>query len=1095
MAARDLSVKLIINGEDRSAAALAKSRAGLESLGKTIDGIKNSLNSFLAIGVGSIITQQIGAVVKTADAYKTLEARLKLVSDNTAEFANAQKQLFDIANRTRSGVEATTTVYGRLETVIKQLGGTQKDALKTTETLNQAIALTSQGMAQDAAAIQQFSQALSSGVLRGDEFNSVMENSPGLAQALADGLDVPITKLRGMAEQGELTADRLVNALGKSAPQVAAQFAQLPVTVGGAFTVLSNKFTQFIGENDKATGASAALAKGILALGNNLDKVITIGEDFAALYGVKIVASLAKNLQGYVLAAKAARDKAAADQQAKAAALSVLQTDTALANIRVKSLQATIAAKREELALADTKAKSAQITRQIEAAEKKLATARSQQAVTQQKLNTALYDINNTATTSVSVFNKLGQVLRGAFTGKIIADVFSGILGVLGESNEKIRIFSFAWQAAIDKVMAATGYFLSGDFLQGRAGLDEKLAEIDRKYGDLAVASTDSAQKVQQAETVKTAAIEQAAVQQAASFDKVKQATTQLTTQIDADAKAQTASIQTALTERLAAIDASNASDISKDAQRLEANTLAAQQELQLQTQTATAKIALIDQEYAKEIAASQANKERTAQLESEKRQAKLGVYTGLADYYQGEVNRLQQVYANEYQLAANAKQNLQALEQNHRQALADIDRLGLDEKKRIESEKSEFDDNIRKITAEKQKGQQADQGKINDLLDRNKQLHQDITNAAITQAETESQKDSARYDAKDRLNKLYAFEKTALEDNVKAHEANAAAAAKSLDGTKEKLDALNGVIGSITDLLKNELLVKVGLDDAALNAAQAAINELIKPAEKVITIRTVGGNTNNPFSPPIGGGPDGGTAGAGVGGFSTGGFLPGYGGGDQVPALLERGEFVIPKEQVKHLGVGFMEAIRSGKIKRYARGGLVDDDLLRRLAEIKNQQDIARLTKGLNQADLFSSTNINTGDKSDVGRQNFIARKVFEQARLLGRQDLIPGLQRIIDNTVSGKGKAGDTQARLSLRGQLFGELGKDTGSGLQIPTPNLSPLAAAPGGISGPTITKATEIKFTGKDGSSVTGQFSGADDHNKLLKILRDAGGVTV
>lgn len=270
--ASDLSVKLVINGEDRTGAAFGKTRAGLDSIGQGLDKMRTQLTGFLAISVGSILTRQVGEVVRTADAYKTLQARLRLVSDSTTEYHAAQKALFDIANRTRSGIEATANVYGKLETAIKQLGGTQKQALATTEALNQAIALTSQGAAQDSAAILQFSQALGSGVLRGDEFNSVMENAPGLAQALANGLDVPIGKLRAMAQAGELTADRLVNALGKSAPQIAEQFAQLPVTVGGAMAVLSNKFTKFIGEGDKATGASARLAGAIGVVGDNLGR-------------------------------------------------------------------------------------------------------------------------------------------------------------------------------------------------------------------------------------------------------------------------------------------------------------------------------------------------------------------------------------------------------------------------------------------------------------------------------------------------------------------------------------------------------------------------------------------------------------------------------------------------------------------------------------------------------------------------------------------------------------------------------------------------------------------------------------------------------
>jgi tape measure domain-containing protein len=1098
--AKDLSVKLVINGEDRSAAALSKTRAGLNSISQGLDEMRDRLNKVLLVNIGSLISRQVGEIVKTADAYKTLEARLKLVSDNTREYNIAQAETFAIANRTRQSLESTATLYGKVETVIKQLGGTQKDALKTTETLGQAIALTSQGAATDSAAILQFSQALASGVLRGDEFNSVMENSPGLAQALADGLDVPITKLRGMAEAGELTADKLVNALGKSAPKVAEQFAQLPVTVGGALTVLSNKFTKFIGEGDKATGATAALAKSITTLGNNLDKVVDIGVLAAEIYGVKLVAGLGKSLQATLQSVKATQEKVIADRAAQQSAIQLMQTDLQMIGIKTKTQKLLIEEARLQVTLANTEKQRAQALRVLQTEEKKLQVLQ-EQGITKQR---ALSGVLNTTAGALSKTEKAFNAANTAMSAFVAFEIGQTV-------GEWLRQFELARTAG--SYLAET-FTLIGTGIQGMfdgLSISERFNQIKQIHADFAaIRAADTNEAVAQAaqtgqaEATKTAAIEQAAIQQTASFAKVKEATTQLTAQIDADAKAQTASIQTALADKLAAIDASNASDIQKGTQRLEAKNLAAQQELQLVTQTATAKIALIDQEYAKELQASQANKERTQQLETEKRQAKLGVYTGLAEYYQGEVNRLQGVYSNEYQLAAQAKQNLQTLEQNHRQALTDIDRLGLDEKKKIESEKSEFEDNLRKVAAEKKKGDQADQAKINELLDRNRQLHQDITSAAVTQAQTESNKDTARYEAKDRLNKLYAFEKTALQDNIKAHEDNAAAAAKSLEGTKEKLDSLNGVITSITDQLKNDLLVKIGIDGNSVTEAQSIINDLIKPAVKTITVRTVKEGDPGAFTTPQGGAEHAVTGTVGEG-FATGGFIPGYGGGDQVPALLERGEFVIPKEKVKQHGLGLMEFLRTGKAAKFAAGGLVGLNISDELAKIKKQRDEAMIRQLLGNVLYAGSTGIGGYDRNVAGAT---IGKAIDKLNYAGDNSAFrKQVSDIIDNMVVAAPEPYQNQQYNDQRNQrknkqfdtakiLTDNLlsGGNSGSGLQIPQPNLSPITGT-GGVTAPRVVTVTEIKFTGKDGSSVTGQFSGADDHNKLLKILRDSGGVTI
>jgi phage-related minor tail protein len=111
-------------------------------------------------------------------------------------------------------------------------------------------------------------------VLRGEEFNSVVENSPRLAKALADGLNVPIGRLRKLAEEGRLTADVVVNALMSQKDKLAAEYAQLPMTVSQAFTRLSNAFGQWISKLDESTGFTKKLAEALTWLSENLDTVM-----------------------------------------------------------------------------------------------------------------------------------------------------------------------------------------------------------------------------------------------------------------------------------------------------------------------------------------------------------------------------------------------------------------------------------------------------------------------------------------------------------------------------------------------------------------------------------------------------------------------------------------------------------------------------------------------------------------------------------------------------------------------------------------------------------------------------------------------------
>ena len=987
---RDTSLRILINAQDNSQPGIRSVRSGLSDVEQGISRVRNALLGFLGIQLGG---QLIKDIVKTADAYKTLEARLKLVSDTSEEFLTAQEALFAIAQRTRGDLEATYTVYGKLETVIKQLGGTQQQAISTTETLNKAIALTSQGAAQDAAAILQFSQALGSGVLRGDEFNSVMENSQGLAQALAEGLDVPITKLRAMAEAGELTADKLVNALGASAPKVAEQFNRLPLTVGGAMTQLNNAVVRFVGNTDKSTGATAKLASGISSLAANLDKVVGVALIAAEVYGAKLVLGLIASAEAYAEHKAAAEAEAEAIQAANEAAEASRNLQVQIAGIRVGTARALIEEARLQAALASTEVERAQAQRLLAQAMGNYHSAVDAANAAQEALEDNTESVGEQASLLSKVLGRLRGLTEKAFAIKIAIDGVTEALSWLGEYNENIRIFSFAWQATIEELQATAIHFLSGDFLtSGTDGLRQKFAEIQQRYGDMAVASTDANRAIAEQEAEKTEAIKQAAIEQAAAFEQVQEATKALTSQLDTDAKTQTAAINQALTDRLAAIDAMDASEIVKDQQRLQAKINAATQELQLQEAVKNQKLALIDNEYRAELEQAGANKDRLKDIEFQKRQAKLSVYQGVAEFYAGEVAKLSGIYANENQLAANARQQLRNLAQNHEQALIDIERLGMTERQKIRSEENEFDEILLKVRAEQQKGEKANQDTINQLLSRAKTLHGDLTTAAVQSAETQSEKNSATYDARERLNKLYGFEKTAIEDNEKAHVKNAKEAGLALENTKQKLTEAQTVITEMTTALNQEYALKIGLDAASLTAAQKAIAELTKPETKVITIVTQNAGQA-----------------AQTGGlihkFATGGYtqrsgkLPGFGGGDKVKALLEAGEFIIRKEAVKKLGLPFMEAVNQGQVPekqiKRAMGGLIDEDeIKKRLQQKKSDEDAMIVSRLVNNIPFYASIGKPIGATATI---NHATQNMMEQLRRWGRRDLAPYVEAIM--------------------------------------------------------------------------------------------------
>ncbi len=256
---------------DKAAAGIAQVKAGVSVLSEQITTARTQLLAFLSVNWAVGKAQEI---VQIADAWNMMAARLKLATAGQREFTTAQTALFDIAQRIGVPIQETATLYGKLQQAVRMLGGEQQQALTITESISQALRISGASANETQSALLQFGQALSAGVLRGEEFNSVVENSPRLAQALADGLNVPIGRLRKMAEEGRLTADVVVNALLSQKDKLANEYAQLPATVSQALERLRNAFGQYVNQVDQATGFTSKLAGALTWLAQNLDAVM-----------------------------------------------------------------------------------------------------------------------------------------------------------------------------------------------------------------------------------------------------------------------------------------------------------------------------------------------------------------------------------------------------------------------------------------------------------------------------------------------------------------------------------------------------------------------------------------------------------------------------------------------------------------------------------------------------------------------------------------------------------------------------------------------------------------------------------------------------
>jgi len=202
----------------------------------------------------------VRSYVEIADSSKKMDAQLKLATRSQEQFSQAQEDTYRIAQTGRVPLEDVVTLYSRLSPALRDLGRNQKDVAGVTEAVTAALRISGSTSSESAATLTQFSQALGSGVLRGEEFNSIAENAPRLLRALADGLNVPTGALRAMAAEGQLTADVITDLTLKALPQLQAEAAQLPQTVDGALTQLSNKVVKAFSEGD-TSGFIGAIEK------------------------------------------------------------------------------------------------------------------------------------------------------------------------------------------------------------------------------------------------------------------------------------------------------------------------------------------------------------------------------------------------------------------------------------------------------------------------------------------------------------------------------------------------------------------------------------------------------------------------------------------------------------------------------------------------------------------------------------------------------------------------------------------------------------------------------------------------------------------
>ncbi len=250
---------------ERAERSTARAVSGME---RNLSRVGKAMMIGGGVGGTALISRQIA---RLADDWTRAGNKIAAAGIPTDKVEGQLQVLADLANRSRSGINETVDLYARLSRAGDQLGMSQEQLLRITETVNKAIKAGGGSSTEAASTVLQLGQALGSGVLQGDELRAIRENSPILAQAIADEFGTTIGGLKKLGEEGELVSERVAKAILNASGVIDDAFGKTKMTISDAGTVFWNEMTRFIAAADDAAGVSDKLVAVFSAVARNVD--------------------------------------------------------------------------------------------------------------------------------------------------------------------------------------------------------------------------------------------------------------------------------------------------------------------------------------------------------------------------------------------------------------------------------------------------------------------------------------------------------------------------------------------------------------------------------------------------------------------------------------------------------------------------------------------------------------------------------------------------------------------------------------------------------------------------------------------------------
>ncbi|WP_404691953.1 tape measure protein [Raoultella ornithinolytica] len=374
----EMNIQGLLVAQQRVNQRLDLMERGFDGTTRAVNNTERSMSSLSGVAVSLAAALSVKQVSEYADAWATVNNKLANSLRPNEQLADVTERVFNITQQTRGSLDATASLYARLERATRQYGTSAGDLSKLTTIINQGFVVSGATAQEAENAIIQLSQGLASGALRGEEFNSVNEQGNRLIVALADSMGVSIGEMRNMAAQGKLTTDVVVNGLLSQGAVIGKEFANTTTTISQALQVAGNNITKFFGEN-----STVKTSAGIFN-----DAVVTASENIGLLSGAltAVAAIMGSRYVGALTMATAAKvqDTAASIAQSKAASVAAKDAEIeAAAKLRLAEVEKAAAISALNLAegrLATLKTTNASVAAEVQLAEAQTAEIRTQLA-------------------------------------------------------------------------------------------------------------------------------------------------------------------------------------------------------------------------------------------------------------------------------------------------------------------------------------------------------------------------------------------------------------------------------------------------------------------------------------------------------------------------------------------------------------------------------------------------------------------------------------------------------------------------------------------------------------------------------------------